>query len=126
MMATQGKDDTGLFSGDPAHLGDMMTAIMRAQARMMDQVLKQNIETLDFLRQRFEKDRETFNRLAESGDPAKAMDVMQEFWNRSVKDYADEAGKLGALAAVTAEEIVEGISEEARALAGGAPRRKPG
>ena len=125
-MATNTKDQKGLFSSDPAHLGDMMTAIMRAQARMMDSLLKQNIETLDFMRQRFEKDRETFNKLAESGDPAKAMEVMQEFWNRSVKDYSDEAGKIGALAAVTAEEIVEGMTEEARALAGGAPRTKPG
>lgn len=124
-MATK-KTETGLFSSDPAHMGDMMTAIMRAQARMMDSILKQNIETLDFLKVRFEKDREVFNTLAENSDPAKAMQLMQDFWSKSVKDYADEAGKIGALAAVTAEQFVEGMSDEAKALAGGAPRKEQG
>jgi hypothetical protein len=115
--------ETGLFSSDPAHLGDMMTSIMRSQARMMDSVLKQNIETLEFLKQRFEKDRAMFNALADSGDPTRAMLLMQEFWTRSVKDYTDEAGKIGALASAAAEQIVEGMTEEAKALAGGAPRK---
>jgi hypothetical protein len=117
------KKDHGLFTADPAHLGDMMAAMVRAQARMMDSVLKQNIETLDFLKQRFEKDRAMVQSLADSADPTQAMKVMQDFWSNSLKDYTDEAGKLGALAAATAEEIVEGVTEEAKALAGGAPRR---
>lgn len=114
----------GLFTADPAHLGDMTAAILRAQAHMMDSILKQNIEVLDFLKARFEKDREIFNQLAASSDPAQAMELVHSFWTRSVKDYTDEAGKLGALAAVTAEQLVEGIAEEATALAGGAPRSK--
>lgn len=118
------KTETGLFSADPAHMGDMMTAILRAQARMMDSILKQNIETLDFVRQRFEKDRAVFRDLADSDDPASAMQVMQDFWTRSMRDYTDEAGKIGALAAAAAEEIAEGLTDEAKALAGGAPRRK--
>lgn len=121
-MATK-KAAAGVFSADPGHAGDMMTALMRAQAKMMDSVLKQNIETLDFLKVRFEKDRAIFNSLAEADDPTKAMQLMQDFWNRSVKDYTDEAGKIGALAAAAAEQIVEGMTEEAKALAGGAPRK---
>lgn len=114
----------GLFTADPAHLGDMTTAILRAQARMMDSILRQNIEVLDFLRTRFEKDRAIFNDLAANTDPARAIELLQSFWNRSLSDYADEAGKLGALTAATAEQIAEGIAEEATALAGGAPRRQ--
>lgn len=121
-MATRDRN-TGVFSADPAHMGDMMASIMRAQARMMDSVLKQNIEALDFMKARFEKDREIFNRLAATDDPARAMALMQDFWTRSVKDYTDEAGKLGALAAATAEQVVEGLTDEAKALAGGAPRK---
>ncbi len=114
----------GLFTADPAHLGDMTTAILRAQARMMDSILKQNIEVLDFLRTRFEKDRAIFNDFAANDDPARAMELLQAFWNRSLSDYADEAGKLGALTAAAAEQLVEGIAEEATALAGGAPRKQ--
>ncbi len=122
-MAPRKTPETGLFSSDPAHFGDMMSSIMRAQARMMDSVLKQNIETLEFLKQRFEKDREMVNSLAESGDPTRAMQLMQDFWTRSVKDYTDEAGKIGALAGAAAEQIVESMTEEAKAMAGGAPRK---
>jgi len=113
----------GIFTSDPAHLGDMMAAMLRAQARMMDSLLRQNIETLDFLKQRLEKDRGMIQSLADSDDPARAMQVMQDFWSNSLKDYTDEAGRIGALAAATAEEIVEGVADEAKALAGGAPRR---
>jgi hypothetical protein len=114
----------GLFTADPAHLGDMTTAILRAQARMMDSILKQNIEVLDFLRTRFEKDRAIFNDLADNTDPARAIELMHSFWNRSLSDYTAAAGKLGALAAATAEELAGGIAEEATALAGGAPRKQ--
>jgi hypothetical protein len=114
---------TGVFSPDPAHLGDMMSSILRAQAKMMDAVLRQNIEALDFVRARFEKDREVFNRLAESADPAQASRILQDYWSRTLKDYTDEAGRIGALAGATAAQIVEGVTEEARAIAGGAPRK---
>ncbi len=106
-----------------SHVTDMAAAIMQAQIKMMDSVLRQNIEALDFVKQRFEKDRAVMARLAEVKDPAEAMKVMESFWNRSMKDYADEAGKMGALTAATAEQIVEGLTEEAQALAGGAPQR---
>jgi len=107
------------------HVTDMAAAIMQAQIRMMDSVLRQNIEALDFVKQRFEKDRAMMAQLAEVKDPAEAMKVMESFWSSSVSDYADEAGKMGALTAATAEQIVEGLTEEAQALAGGAPRKAP-
>ncbi|MCC5975110.1 MAG: phasin family protein [Rubellimicrobium sp.] len=107
---------------DPAHVSDMVSAIMKAQIRMMDSVLRQNIEALDFMKTRFEKDRALLDELATSQDPAEAMKLVQSFWTRTMTDYADEAGKMGALSAATAEQIVEGLTAEARALAGGAPR----
>ena len=108
--------------GDPAHLGDMMSSIVKAQARMLDSIMRQNIETLDFMKARFEKDRAMVAELADAKDPTDAMKRMQEFWHRSARDYADEAGKLGALTTATAEQIVEGLTEEATAMAGGAAR----
>lgn len=110
------------MGSNSAQLGDMMATIVKAQARMMDSIMRQNIEALDFMKARFEKDRAMMAELAEAHDPAEAMKRMQEFWNRSVKDYADEAGKMGAYTAATAEQIVEGVAEEAAALAGSAPR----
>ena len=109
-----------MFSVKPEamEMGDNATAAVRAQARMMDAILKQNIEVLDFLKQRYEKDRALFTSLAKAEKPNDVMELWSGFWSNAMSDYSNEAGKLGALAAATAEQVMEGISEEASALTG--------
>jgi hypothetical protein len=109
---------------DPAHFGDMAAGVMRAQARMMDAVMRQNIEALEFLKKRFEEDRKLLTQIAETPDGAKASAAWSDFWHRAMSDYTAEAGRMGSFAAATTEQMIEGLTEEARALAGGAPRRK--
>lgn len=108
---------------DPAHMGDMMTSVMRAQAKMVDALLRQNIETLDFLKTRYEKDRAMLAALTEAKDPSTMMEVWTGFWSNAASDYTNEAGKLSSFAAATTEQMIEGLTEEARVMAGGAPRR---
>ncbi len=103
---------------DPAKLGGGMTAMMRTQAKMMDAVLKQNIEMLDFLKARYENDRAFFATLAGAGNPNEALAAWNGFWSKALKDYSNEAGKLGSLAAATTEQMLEGIRDEATILAG--------
>lgn len=109
---------------DPAHLGDMAESVMRAQARMMDAVLRQNIEALDFLKNRFEQDRALLETIAKSGTGPEATAAWTSFWQKAMSDYSAEMGRMGAFAAATTEQMIEGLTEEARAMAGGAPRRK--
>lgn len=101
----------------------MMHGVLRAQARMIDALLKQNIETLDFLRLRFEKDRAMIAHLAEAKDSAAAGMVMANFWQKTLSDYSAEAGRLGALMTATVTQMQEGLAEEARALMGGSEKR---
>lgn len=103
---------------DTAMLAGRMAAMMRTQAKMMDTVLKQNIEALDFVRGRYERDRELFAALSEARTPTDALAVWNVFWSKAVKDYSNEAGKLGSLAAATAEQMLEGLRDEATLLAG--------
>ncbi|PKP69236.1 MAG: hypothetical protein CVT82_11855 [Alphaproteobacteria bacterium HGW-Alphaproteobacteria-4] len=108
---------------DPAHVGDMMQGMMRAQAKMMDAVLRQSIEALDFIKARYEKDRALYAALAAAGDAQASAKVWTDFMQRATSDYADEAGRLSALAAVTTEQVIEGVTEEVKAATGGAPRK---
>lgn len=101
---------------------EMMHGMLRAQVRMMDAVLKQNIEALEFLRQRFEKDRAMIAQLAEAKDSAAAGSVLTDFWQKAFSDYSAEAGRLGALMNSTVEQMQKGLSEEARAMMGGADK----
>jgi hypothetical protein len=98
---------------------DMMQGMMHGQVRMMDALLKQNIEALDFLRQRFEKDRAMLSALSATTDGAEAGKVLTEFWQKAFSDYSAEAGRLGALMTATVEQMQEGMTEEARAMMGG-------
>ncbi|WP_372839981.1 hypothetical protein [Phaeovulum sp.] len=111
---------------DPAHIGDMAKGMMRAQARIMDAVLRQSIESIDFLKTRYEKDRALYAALAQAEDSQQISAIWSEFLAGATSDYSAEAGKLSALAAVTTEEIVEGIDDEIKVATGGTPRkRKP-
>lgn len=102
---------------DEAEAG-MSRGVMQAQVRMMDAVLKQNIEALDFLKTRFEKDRAMLGELASAQDATAAAAVLTGFWQRLASDYMQEAGRLGSLMQATAQEMGEGVADEARAVMG--------
>lgn len=110
---------------DPSRAGDMLTGVVRAQARMMDALLRQNIETLDFLKTRYEKDRQMLSDLSKATDATAMMTVWSAFWSRAMSDYTNEAGTLSSFAAATTEQFIEGLKDEAQAMAGGASRPKP-
>lgn len=96
----------------------MSRGVMQAQVRMMDAVLKQNIEALDFLKTRFEKDRAMLGELAQAQDAAAAGAVLTSFWQRLASDYMQEAGRLGSLMQATAQEMGEGLTDEVRSATG--------
>jgi hypothetical protein len=114
----------GMMPGqDSAQVADLAQGVLRAQAKVMDAVLRQGIEALDFLKARYEKDRALYAALAEAEDQQAAAAVLADFMQHAFSDYADEAGKLGALAAVTAEQIVEGAAAEMQTAKGAAPAK---
>ena len=60
--------------------------------------------------------------LAAAPDATAAGAVLSGFWQRLASDYMQEAGRLGSLMQATAQELGEGISDEARTMmAGGKP-----
>lgn len=101
---------------------EMAKGVMQAQVRMMDAVLKQNIEALEFLKNRFEKDRAMLEELASAQDAAAAGAVLTGFWQKLASDYMQEAGRLGSLMQATAQEIGEGVGDEVRSVMRGKPK----
>lgn len=100
-MATPGLD-FGLF--------------LRPQLQLAEAMLKQNIETLDFLKTRFERDRQMMAKLAEMQDPGQAMQLWAGFWQAMLSDYAGETNKLAASVTEIAEQAVRTATEEGEAL----------
>ena len=111
------------MANDDDNRADMAKGVMQAQVRMMDAVLKQNIEALEFLKNRFEKDRAMLTELAAAKDASVAGTVLTGFWQKLASDYMQEAGRLGSLLQATAQEIGEGAQDEIRSAMGGKPKR---
>lgn len=91
---------------------------LRPQVQLAEAMLKQNIETLDFLKTRFERDRLMLAKLAQTQDPAQAMELWTGFWQAMLSDYAGETNKLAASVTEIAEQAVRTATEEGEALVG--------
>jgi hypothetical protein len=104
---------------DAAHLNAMLASVLRAQAKMFDPILRQNIELLDFLCGRFKQDRALLADVARASDSHAAVACCADFVARARTDYTEAAGRLGALAAASTEQLIEAATDEATALAGG-------
>lgn len=86
------------------------------QARMAEALIKHNIEMLEFLKTRFERDRALLDDLAKARSQAEAGQLWQEFWGRMLSDYSSETNKLAASASEIAETALRSASEEGAAL----------
>lgn len=95
---------------------DGVSMFVRPQARMAEALIKQNIETLDFLKTRFERDRAMLGELAAVEDATEAMSLWTTFWQRMLSDYATETNKLAASVTEIAEQALRSASEEGTAL----------
>lgn len=102
-----------LMPGAPAAA---LAGLIRPQAQMMEALLRQNIEVLDFLRNRVERDRAMVARLAAATESGEVMSLWAEFWQRSLADYGAEANKLSAAVGDIAQQAVRSATEETAAI----------
>lgn len=101
---------------------DLHKALRDGQARIVSANLTQTIEALDFLKRRFERDRQMLTDLSHAPDSAAALGVLTAFYQRSLSDYVAEAARLSSMIAATAEQVGVGVQDEVTALLGGTPR----
>lgn len=103
---------------------DGWAMFFKPQARMAEAMIKQNIEMLEFLKARFERDRLMLEDLANAKDQTAAMGLWQDFWQRMLSDYSVETNKLAASATEIAEQAIRTASEEGAALMSAAGTEK--
>lgn len=106
----------GLGAFAPPQTFDGWAMFFAPQARMAEAMIKQNIEMLDFLKARFERDRAMLEDLANAKDQAEAATLWQDFWQRMLTDYSVETNKLAATATEIAEQALRTATEEGEAL----------
>ncbi len=100
----------------PTHLHQ---AIFGNQARIVSSNLTQTIDALEFLKRRFERDREMLSNLSHAPDSAASLGVLTAFCARSLSDYGAEATRLSRLIAATVDLVGDGMQDEVSALMAG-------
>ena len=91
------------------------------QGRMLSACLKFNLEYLDFLKRRVEKDIALVQEMSAKEDPSEMLSACADFWRKAYADYSDEMGKFAGMssslldeAKTVTEQQVEAVKEETR------------
>ena len=103
------------FGEVPQQITEMMTTMTRMQGHMFDTIMRQNIEVLDFLKARFERDRSLMTELTKTEDPGKASKLWSDFMQQAMSDYSEETGKLTGMMAELTADAVKRLNDEAYA-----------
>lgn len=103
----------------------MMAAMTRMQSHVFDAFMRQNIEMLDFLRARFERDRKLVADISAVEDPQEAARLWQDFWREAMADYSGESTKLAGIMSGVAQDAVRKVSEEATEIVSQAAKATP-
>lgn len=99
-----------------SHVPEMMLALSRMQHTLFDAWLRQNIEAVDFLKARLERDRKMASEIARVEDPAEAMAAWSKFWQTALADYADEPRRLAEVMTNAASDAVAHARHDAETL----------
>ena len=81
-----------------------LAAMAQMHARVFRDALRFNAELLDFASRRVRADIDASNRLARCDSATEAMDVMSEFYQGALRDYAEESTALVRLGTALSEE----------------------
>ena len=90
-----------------------LLAMAHLHARLMQNALEMNAELLDFARRRVGEDLGTSERLSRSRSPAEATEVLSEFYQKALRDYAEEAEKVMRIGTEAARRSIEDAQAEA-------------
>ncbi|MDV7269920.1 hypothetical protein RYZ20_03295 [Thioclava sp. A2] len=97
---------------------ETLARMMRPQMAFASALIDYNLETLDFLRTRFERDKEMLGQIGKTLDPVQAASLWSEFWQRAASDYSVESSKLATALQSISQQAVRTMAEEGEALAG--------
>ena len=103
------------FSGG-AFSGRLLLAGQRLQAEFYNNMLKYNMESLDFMKRRLQRDMELASQLSRSAELDEAVCCYLDFMRQAQIDYSDEMARLFRINAGAATRTARDIELEARAV----------
>jgi hypothetical protein len=92
---------------------NLFFAATRLQANAFKAMMRYQIETLSFLKHRYEQDVKLADDLLASDEFNDAFDVLGNFMQNASSDYAAEAGKVASIGSKLASETAKRLRKEA-------------
>src|SRR5438445_10800058 len=93
-----------------------MLAAASLQAQAFKAMMRYQIETLAFLRHRYEQDLKLADDLMAGFEFNDGFDVFSVFMQNATSEYANEAGKVAALTSRLASETARRVRKEAKTV----------
>jgi hypothetical protein len=96
----------------------LMDSMARMQGHAMRAALNMQIETLGFLKHRYEEDLKLVNSLAGMDGFDDAFSTCSEFWKDTMTQYSEEAGKIVSITSRLTAEAARNIRTDAERIGG--------
>ena len=93
----------------------LVIAAAHLQANAFKALMRYQIETLTFLKHRYEQDIRLVENLVDSDAFTDAFDVMSNFFENAITEYATEGGKVASIGSKIASDNARLVRKEASA-----------
>ena len=90
-----------------------MHVAARGHAQVFKAMMRYQLETLDFLKRRYEQDLKLVEDLAATEETGDSFDVLAAFWRNAASEYAIEAGRVARIGSRIAAETAGQVRKEA-------------
>lgn len=90
-----------------------MSAAARYNAQAFKAVMRYQIETLGFLKRRYEQDMKLVDDLLAAEETNDAFDVLATFWQNAAAEYSAEAGRIAQIGSRIASDAAGQVRREA-------------
>jgi hypothetical protein len=106
-------DQPDFFSPGMANSQKAFLAASRLQAQAFKAIMRYQIETLSFLKHRYEQDVKLVDDLVASDEFSDVFDVFSSFVQNATSEYAREAGKVASIGSRLATEAANRARKQA-------------
>jgi hypothetical protein len=110
------RDDTSAQTALAFDGQKLLHTMARMQGHALKAALNMQIETLGFLKHRYEQDLNLVDRLTGSDGVSDAFRTYSEFWKETMHEYSDEAGKIVSISSRLAAEAASNVRKDAERI----------
>ena len=110
------KDDASAQTPLALNGQKLLHTMARMQGHALKAALNMQIETLGFLKHRYEQDLKLVDRLTGSDGVSDAFGTYSEFWKEKLHESSDEAGKIVSISSRLAAEAASNVRKDAERI----------